>query len=138
MAEIIRKYETERGLSKQLLANFQTENSCDHKYSRLKSKMELLIKKTRIAMTELIKSSGTSMELRAFFISNTFISNTRLKFAKKRAKSKQHPQAELLLFENHSLSSSMLSSKNSRVYSKKCAKNQVCLFKWDNMIKKNQ
>ena len=33
-----------------------------------------------------------------------------------------------MLFENHLLSSSMLSSKNNRVYSKKCAKKQVCLF----------
>ena len=45
------------------------------------------------------------------FISITFISNTMLKLAKNEAKTKQHPEAELLLFENHSLSSSSLSSK---------------------------
>ena len=47
-----------------------------------------------------------------FFISNTFISYTRLKLAKNQVKGKQHPEAELLLFENYMLSSSMLSSKN--------------------------
>ena len=31
----IKKQEAESGLSKQLLGNFQTENLCDHKYSRL-------------------------------------------------------------------------------------------------------
>ena len=35
-----------------------------------------------------------------FFISNTFISNTRLKLVKNQAKAKQHPEVELLLFEN--------------------------------------
>ena len=35
----------------------------------------------------------------------------RLKLAKKQVKAKQHPEAELLLFENYSLSSSMLSFK---------------------------
>ena len=33
---VIRKLQAESGLSKQLLGNFQTENSCDHNYSRLK------------------------------------------------------------------------------------------------------
>ena len=37
--------------------------------------------------------------------------NTKLKLAKNEAKAKQHPETELLLFENYSLSSSMLSSK---------------------------
>ena len=60
------------------------------------------------------------MLLNAFFISNTFISNIRLKLAKNQEKAKQHPDAELLLFEDHSLSSSSLSFKNSRAYSKKC------------------
>ena len=75
------------------------------------------------------------MELNTFFISNIFTSNIRLKLAKKnpkkqtkskkQAKSKQQHQAELLLFENYSIPSSMLSCKNSWPYSKKCAKNQV-------------
>ena len=36
MTEIIKQPEAESGLSNQLLGNFQTENSYDHKYSRLK------------------------------------------------------------------------------------------------------
>ena len=50
-----------------------------------------------------------------FFISNTFTSNTRLKLAKNHAKSKQNPEAKLLLFENYSLSSSMLSSNDNKI-----------------------
>ena len=45
-------------------------------------------------------------EIHAFFISNTFISNARLKLVKNQAKAKQHSAAELLPFENYSLSSS--------------------------------
>ena len=47
--------------------------------------------------------------------------NTKLKLAKNEAKAKQHPETELLLFENYSLFSSTLSSKT------KCKK-QVRLF----------
>ena len=46
-----------------------------------------------------------------FFISNTFISNARLKLAENQAKAKQHSEVELWLFENYSYSSSTLSSK---------------------------
>ena len=56
--------------------------------------------------------------LHAFFISNTFISNVRLKLAKNQANAKQQPEAELLLLEFFSHSSSTLSSKNNRRYSK--------------------
>ena len=57
-----------------------------------------------------------------------FISNARLKSAKKQAKAKQHPEAELSLFENYSLTSSTLSYKNKGRYSKKCTKNKyLCL-----------
>ena len=52
------------------------------------------------------------------YISNTFISNVRLKLAKNQADAKQHPEAELLLFENYLHSSSTLSSKNSRSFIK--------------------
>ena len=38
--------------------------------------------------------------------------HTRLKLAKYQVKFKQHPEAELLLLQNYSLSSSTLSSKN--------------------------
>ena len=41
---------------------------------------------------------------------NIFISNTMLKLAKNQGKAKQDPEAELLLFENYSISPFMLSS----------------------------
>ena len=50
-----------------------------------------------------------------FFVSNTFISNARLKLAKNQANAKQNPGAKLLLFENYAHSS----SKYSRTYSRK-------------------
>ena len=56
----------------------------------------------------------TNFKSTRFFLSNTFISNATLKLAKNQAKAKQHPEAELLLFENFSLSSSTLSSENNR------------------------
>ena len=48
--------------------------------------------------------------------------------AKTQANAKQHPEVELLLFENYSHSSFTLSFKNNRKYSKKCAKKQAYLF----------
>ena len=65
-----------------------------------------------------------------FFISNTFISNSRLKLTKNQAYAKQHPEAELLLFENYSHSS----CENNRAYSRKQAKEQMCLNSWDYTI----
>ena len=59
-----------------------------------------------------------------FFISNTFISNARLKLEKNEANTKQHFEAEHSLFENYSLSSSTWPSKNS----KKCRKNKYICF----------
>ena len=53
------------------------------------------------------------------FLSNTITSNVRLKLAKNQANAKQHRVTEILLFENYLLSSSTLSSKNNRIYSKK-------------------
>ena len=50
-----------------------------------------------------LKKSSTYLKIYAYFISNTFISNARLKLAKIQAKAKQHPEAELLVFENYSL-----------------------------------
>ena len=58
-----------------------------------------------------------------FYISNT-LSNARLKLAK----AKQHPEAELLLFENYSLSSSTLSPKNNRRYSKNVQKTNASVL----------
>ena len=63
-----------------------------------------------------------------FYISNTFKSNIRLKLAKNQAKAKQHPEAELLLFENYWLSSPTLSSKNNRRYFKNCTKAKCTCF----------
>ena len=54
-----------------------------------------------------------------FFVSKIFISNVSLKLAKYQANAKQHPEVELLLFENYSHSLSTLSSKSNRTYSKK-------------------
>ena len=48
-----------------------------------------------------------------------------MKLAKNQAKAKQHPQAELLLFENYSLSSSSLSKSNRR---KRTKSKYVCLI----------
>ena len=53
---------------------------------------------------------------------------------KNQAKAKLHNETELLLFENYLLSSSTLSSKNFRAYSKTCAKKQVCLFVYYEII----
>ena len=61
------------------------------------------------------------------FLSNTLISNTRLNLAKNQAKTKQHPEVELLLFENYLLFSSMLSSKTIIRCSKNVQKNK-CVY----------
>ena len=62
------------------------------------------------------------------FISNTFLSNTSLKLAKNQAKDKQKHETELLLFENYTLSSPMLSSKINKRYSVNVQKTRLCLF----------
>ena len=51
-----------------------------------------------------------------------------MKFAKDQEKAKQHPEAELLLLRNYSLSSSLLSSKNNKRYSETCAKTSTSVF----------
>ena len=64
----------------------------------------------------------------SFFISNIIINNARLQLAKNQANGKRHPVAKLWLFENYSHSSSPLSSKNNRTYSKNKQKNKcVCI-----------
>ena len=53
-------------------------------------------------------------------------------FVKSQANAEQHPESELFWFENYSYSSSILSSKNNRTYSKKNKqKNKVCRYSWD-------
>ena len=61
--------------------------------------------------------------LHTFFISNTFISN-QTEISKNQANAKQHPETELLLFENYSHSLSVLSSKNNSPYFIKLAKEE--------------
>ena len=52
-----------------------------------------------------------------------------MNFAKNQAKAKQHPQLELLLLKNYSLSSSTLSPKNNKSrYSETCAKDKYVCF----------
>ena len=69
------------------------------------------------------------IKIHVFFISDTFISSTSLKLAKKQAKGKQ-PKAELLLFENYSHSSSTLSSRTREQILKSKKKNIcVCVHK---------
>ena len=58
-------------------------------------------------------------QLHAFFISNFTV-----RLAKNQAKAKRHSEVELLLFENYSFSSSMLSSKTNMRYSKRFAKSK--------------
>ena len=54
-----------------------------------------------------IKQSCMNLSTRFFYISNTIISNARLKLAKNQANdATQYPEVELLLFENYSHSSS--------------------------------
>ena len=75
-----------------------------------------------------LRRFSTNFAKTRFFISKTFISNTSLKLAKNQAKYKQHAEAKLLLFENYLLSSSVLSSKNNRRYSKKYVENKSVGF----------
>ena len=64
-----------------------------------------------------------------------------MKMAKNQAKAMQYLEAELLQFENYTLSSSMLLPKTNMRYSEEYAKKrkkkqqkQGCLFWWDYMI----
>ena len=74
--------------------------------------------------------------LQAFFISNTFISNVRLKLTKK-SKVKQHPETEILQFENYSHSSPTLSAKIIGHILKYKQKNK-CLCSWGYTINRNE
>ena len=62
-----------------------------------------------------------------FHISNTLISNERLKLTKIQANAKQHPEAEILLFENYSHSWSTLSSKIRHILKNKQKNKCVCI-----------
>ena len=68
--------------------------------------------------------------INAFFISSNFISNIRLELAKNQPNAKQHPEAEFLLFENYSHSSSILSPKKIGYILKNKQKNKcICVHK---------
>ena len=70
-----------------------------------------------------------------FFISNTFISNARLKLAKNQANAKQHPAAELLLFQNFSHFSSTLSSRHNGHILKNRQKNKyACIHQMTQLL----
>ena len=66
--------------------------------------------------------------LHAFFSTQHFNKHLQAKIGKNQAKVKQHPEAELSIFENYSFSSSSLSTKNNRNHSKKCTKNKCVCF----------
>ena len=69
-------------------------------------------------LLKFLAAKNSTNKVHAFFKSNTFISNVRLKLAKNQAKVYWHPEAELLLFENYT-----------RIrYSRKFAKNKCVCF----------
>ena len=63
-----------------------------------------------------------------FFISNTFLSNARLKLEKYQASAKQNPEPDLLLFKTFAFFIIFLSSKHNRRYSKKYLRDIPELF----------
>ena len=73
---------------------------------------------------ELEPTTGFFYTVNKFF----YISNTRLKLTKNQAKAKNLSEAELLLFENYPLSSSILSSKTNMCYLKNVQKTSVCVL----------
>ena len=58
---------------------------------------EVSYKRRLVKITSSKKRLGNT-EFHILFISNTFISDARLKLAKNQANAKQHPETELLLF----------------------------------------
>ena len=79
---------------------------------------------TCISCYERLKIAVFKIDTHAFFISNTFISNNRLKLAKNQANAKQHPETEFLLFENYSRSLYTSSFRNNGINSKNKPKNK--------------
>ena len=57
-----------------------------------------------------------------FLYKQHFYKQRQAEIGKDQAKAKQHPETELLLFENYLLSTPTLSSKNNRRYSKNVQK----------------
>ena len=79
--------------------------------------------------------SGLYFLEHAFFISNTFISNARLKLAKNQAKVNQQPEDELLLLEHFFIHVTIQKLKDIFL---KMYKKQVTLFKCGYMINDNE
>ena len=73
-------------------------------------------------------------QIQAFFISNSFICNAKLKVAKNWA----NPEAKFSLFDDYLHSLYTLSSRNNRRYSKKYAKKQASVYLWDYVINHNE
>ena len=103
------------------------------------TRMKKSNKKFKINQKQKIKTSvGTSVTTitnnwttphKLSYISNFFICNSRLKLAENIARAKQQPEAELMLFENYTLSSSTLSSQNNKAYFKRREKSMCLCFK---------
>ena len=66
--------------------------------------------------------------LYTFFCKQHFHKQVQAEIGKSQAKTKQHPEAQLLLFENRSLSSFELSSKNNKRNSKIYTNNKCVCF----------
>ena len=63
-----------------------------------------------------------------FLCKQHFYKQCQVEIGKNQAIAKQHPEAELLLFENYSHSSFTLASKNNRIYFINKQKNEgVCI-----------
>ena len=73
-----------------------------------------------------------------FLYKQHFYKQYKAEIGKKLSKAKQHPEVELLLFENYSFFSSILSSKSSRTNSKKCAKKNYVSFNENENQNKNK
>ena len=76
----------------------------------------------------------SKLDIHTFCIGNTFINNARLKLTKSQVNAKQHPETELLLFENYI----HIIIQNNTTYSKKIAIEQVRLYSWDYRINHNE
>ena len=62
-------------------------------YSDFKTKYDDFTEKDGSFIFHRINIQTLGIEMHAFFISNNFTSNTRLKLAKNQTKTKQHPEA---------------------------------------------
>ena len=88
-----------------------------------------------IQQTRPLKSTNKLRNIHGYFVSNTFISNTRPKFTKNQGNAKQHPDAELLIFGNYLHSSTTFISQNDRkILQHKQIYKCVCIHKFIPLI----